>query len=180
MKIYHPYPDTDNYDRFYPSNLIDGVDVLSRFLNTGKYQNIEEKSEWEPLPVEVQSLDTKRGAFLGIVAHHLVCNSHAWKILEPLIGSNVKLFPIEYTKYSYYLLKVINIIDCLDYTKADVLRSETGRVLGVNKYAFQENLIKTEHFFALPEIKFDILVSQEFKDCVEQNGLEGLLFEQVS
>jgi hypothetical protein len=180
MKIYHPYPDTDNYDRFYPSNLVEGSNILSRFLNTGKYQNIEEESDWKPLSVEVQSLNTKRGVFSGIDAQHITCNSRAWEVLEPLISSSVKLFPIDYKGDIYYLLKVINIIDCLDYDKADVFRFETGKVLGINKYAFQESLIQNQHFFALPEIKFNILVSQEFKDCIEQNGLEGLLFEQVA
>ena len=181
MNIYHPYPNSDSYDRFYPLNLVKGSDTIARFLNTGKYQKIEEKNDWKPLPVEVQSLDTKRGDFLGLVAHHFTCNDRAWKILEPLIKHSVKLFPIKYRDKTYYLLKAINIIDCLDYVNADVLRSqETGRVLGVNKYAFKETLIQNEHLFALPEMKFDIIVSQEFKDSVEKSGLEGLLFQQLT
>lgn len=179
MNIYHPYPNSDQYNRFYPLNLVEGADKLSRFLNTGKYQNIEEKSNWHPLPVEIQSLNTKRGDFLGIVAHHITCNSRALEILKSLIGNSVKPFPFEYNGDAYFLLKVINIIDCLDYTRADVLRSQEGRVLGINKYAFKEESIENKHFFALTEIKFDILVSQTFKDYVEQNELEGLLFEQV-
>jgi hypothetical protein len=181
MNIYHPYPNSDSYDRFYPLNLAKDLDTIARFLNTGKYQEIEEKNDWEPLPVEVQSLDTKRGDFLGIVAHHFTCNDRAWKILEPLIKQNVKLFPIGYKQQNYFLIKVINIIDCLDYTRADVLRCpETERVLGINKYAFKEDLIQNEHLFALPEMRFDILASQEFKDSVEKNGLEGLLFRQLA
>jgi hypothetical protein len=180
MNIYCPYPDVDNYDSFYPENMKEGTEILNRFLNLGKYQNIEEKGEWKPLPVHVNSVGTKRGDFLGIGARQFTCNGRGWKILEPLIGRSVKTFSVKYNQSEYSIIKATNIIDCLDYSKSDVFRyQEIGRVLWVNKYVFREELIKGEHLFAIPEIKFNILVSQEFKDCVEKNDLEGLLFQQV-
>ncbi|MEH2113200.1 hypothetical protein [Nostoc sp.] len=64
---------------------------VKRFLNMAMYQDIEEKSEWIPLPVGFESFGTKRGDFLGVVAWTFACNNKAWKILEPLIGDSVKL-----------------------------------------------------------------------------------------
>jgi hypothetical protein len=179
MNIYRPYP-SDLYDSFYLIDTNKKDDIIDRFLNRGKYQNVEERGEWPDINVEIESLGTKRGDFFGISACSIICNMNAWKVLKPLIDNSVKLLPIIYKDDTYFLLKATNIVDCLDYTRASILRSpKTGRVLGVNKYAFKESCIKDENFFVIPEIKFDILVSQKFKDCVEQNRLEGLLFQQL-
>jgi hypothetical protein len=181
MNIYVPYSNSDEYDCFYPLDQQGSHDILQRFLNLGKYQNIEELSEWKPLPVGIESLGTKRGDFLTVIAYSFACNKGAWKVLEPLIGDSVELLPLECSEGEFNLLKVINIIDCLDYSKADVFRfQETGRVLHVRKYAFKEDLIRDRHFFAIPEKKYGILVSQSFKDLVEQNQLKGLTFKQVA
>ena len=156
-------------------------DILNRFLNFGKYQEIEEKSAWIPLEVKIESYDTKRGDFFSVIAHIFACNQKSWDILAPLISDSVQLLPLRCDQDNFNILKVINIIDCLDYSKADVFRSqETGRILGIRKYAFKEQLIRNQHFFAIPEKKFGILVSQAFKDLVEQNQLEGLSFKRVA
>jgi hypothetical protein len=181
VNIYTPYSNCDDYDRFYPLDQQSSFDILERFLNFGKYQNIEEKSDWTPLEVGIESLNTKRGDFFSVVARTFACNEKAWKILAPLINNNVQLLPLKCNEGSYNILKVTNIVDCLDYSKADVFRfQQTGKVLGIRKYAFKEDLIQSQHFFAIPEKKFGILVSQEFKDLVEKNNLEGLNFEQVT
>ncbi|BCL36436.1 imm11 family protein [Nostoc sp. MS1] len=180
MNIYIPIPDSDNYDGFYYLDQENSHDILSRFLNFAMYQDIEEKSEWIPLPVGIESFGTKRGDFLGVVAWTFACNNRAWKILEPLIGNSVKLLPLQCDEGEFNILKVINIIDCLDYSRADLfIFEETGRVLRIEKYAFKEELIQDQHFFAVPECKFGILVSQKFKDVVDQHQLKGLKFKQV-
>jgi hypothetical protein len=181
MNIYVPVPNSDDYDCFCWPDQPELQNTLERFLNFGKYQNIEEPSQWTPLKVEIESFGTKRGDFLGVIAYSFACNPKAWKVLEPLIGSSTELLPLKCEEGEFSLLKVVNVIDCLDYSKADVLRSpETNRVLSIKKYAFKEDLIMDQHFFALPERKFGILVSQTFKDLVERNQLEGLMFKQVA
>ncbi|MEH1824162.1 MAG: DUF1629 domain-containing protein [Nostoc sp.] len=181
MNIYIPIPDSDNYDGFYPLNQEYAHGILSRFLNFAMYQDIEEKSEWIPLPVGIKPFSTKRGDFLGVVAWTFACNNKAWKILEPLIGDSVKLLPLQCDEGEFNILKVINIIDCLDRSKADLfIFEETGRVLRIEKHAFKEELIQDQHFFAVPECKFGILVSQKFKDLVEESQLKGLKFKQVA
>lgn len=181
MNIYIPVPDCDNYDSFCRFEQEQSHDILQRFLNTGKYQEIEERSTWIPMNVGFESCGTKRGDFFSVFARAFACNSKAWNILEPLISDSVKTLPLECDSKEFNLLKVTNIIDCLDYSKADVFRfQKTGRVLGIRKHAFKEELIMNQHFFAIPEIRFESLVSETFKNVVEQNKLEGLIFEQVA
>ena len=180
MNIYIPQPNCDDYDSFYRLDQEQSFDILNRFLNLGKYQQIEEKSAWIPLEVKIESYDTKRGDFFSVIAGVFACNQKAWDILAPLIKDSVQLLPLRCDQGNFNILKVINIIDCLDYSKANLFRfQETGRVLGIRKYAFKEQLIRNQHFFAIPEQKFGILVSQTFKDLVEKNQLEGLTFKQV-
>ena len=181
MNIYLPYPNVDSYDSIHPVNMREGHDYLDRFLNHGKYQNINEESEYIPVQSCIHSFETKRGNFLGAGGNTLACDIHTWNILQPIVEDRVKLFPLNCGDKEYIILKVTNIIDCLDYSKADVFRfQETGRVLHINKYAFKKELIRGEHLFAIPEKKFGILVSQEFKNYVEKHDLKGLLFQQVS
>jgi hypothetical protein len=156
------------------------MNILQRFLNMGKYQDIEENSAWNPLEVRIESFGTKRGDFFSIIARKFACNQETWEILTPLIKNDVQLLPLKSDDGDFSILKVINIVDCLDHSKADIFRSpETGKVLRVRKYAFKEELIQKQHFFAIPESKFGILVSQSFKDLVEKNNLKGLNFEQI-
>jgi hypothetical protein len=181
MNVYIPYPNCDDYDCFYPLDQSSSHDILNRFLNFGKYQNIEEQSEWIPLPVGIESLGTKRGDFLAVIAYSFACNKKTYSILESLIGNSVELLPLLCADGEFSILKVTNIIDCLDHTNIDALISkESGRILHIRKYAFKEDMIKNQHFFSIPEKKFGILVSQEFKDLVEKNKLEGLSFKSVT
>jgi hypothetical protein len=61
MNIRISCPICDNYDSFYPIDQQNSHDILSRFLNFGKYQNTEEQHEWIPSSVRIESLDTKQG-----------------------------------------------------------------------------------------------------------------------
>lgn len=181
MNIYTPFPDCDNYDSLYRLDQEKSFDILQRFLNMGKYQDVEESSIWTPLEVRIESLNTKRGDFFSIIARKFASTQKAWNILAPLIENNVQLLPLKSDDGDFNILKVINTIDCLDHTKADIFRSpETNRVLRIRKYVFKTELIQNQHFFSIPESKFGILVSQSFKDLVEQNNLKGLKFEQVA
>ena len=68
MNIYSPRPNCDDYDSFYRLDQEQSFDILNRFLNFGKYQEIEEKSAWIPLEVKIESYDTKRGDFFSVIA----------------------------------------------------------------------------------------------------------------
>jgi hypothetical protein len=47
-------------------------------------------------------------------------------------------------------------------------------------YVFKTEIIKDQHFFTIPEAFAYNFVSQTFKDCVEANGLEGLIFRKIA
>jgi hypothetical protein len=183
MNIYLPYPESDDYDRFTFEDNDEARKILSLFFDYQKDPNVLLNRVWKPFSVEMYSPHRKkctRGDFLAISARSIVCNLQVWEIIEPLIGKHVQLLDIMYNDDVYYILKVTTIIDCLDYSRAEVLRSsKTGRVLYVKKYAFKEELIHSSVLFVIPEMESSNIVTQAFKDFIEEHNLKGLGFQKI-
>ena len=80
----------------------------------------------------------------------------------------------------FVMLKITNVVDCLDYTRAEVKRfPSSGRVMQVISYAFKKDRLDNKIIFRIPEQTSRVYASQQFKDCVEKNQLEGLIFSEV-
>jgi hypothetical protein len=185
MNIYLPYPEVDDYDCFDHGGTEEARKMLNVFFTYHEDPNIELNRVWKPFSVKIETPYTKnngctRGNFLGISARNIVCSPQVWEILKPLIGQHVQLLEITYNNDVFYILKVTTIIDCLDYSKAEVLRSsQTGRVLYVTKYAFKEELIQDNVLFVIPEMKSCKIATQAFKDYIEEHNLQGLGFQKI-
>jgi hypothetical protein len=186
MNIYLPYPEIDDYDYFGFENREKVKEMLKDFFAYREDPSISMNRVWKPFSVKLNPPDSsrgnifRRGDFLGISARNIVCSPQTWEILKPLIGQHVQLLEITYNNDVFYILKVTTIIDCLDYSKAEVLRSsQTGRVLYVTKYAFKEELIQDNVLFVIPEMKSCKIATQAFKDYIEKHDLQGLGFQQI-
>jgi hypothetical protein len=113
-----------------------------------------------------------------------VFSQRAWDLLGPLIASSVEALPIIHPSGKrYYIINVLDVIDCLELE-----RCETNRNSGSLKddfsaiyvYAFKEDMIRDKHIFKAPQTKYlEEYVSEEFKRVVEKNGLVGLAFRQI-
>ncbi|HLO46818.1 MAG TPA: DUF1629 domain-containing protein [Kamptonema sp.] len=176
MKVYYPKADVDNYDSFI-ANEDDGI-LLLHFL--GDLHWYELPGSWQPIPVEIYSAG-KPGDFPAIVGFHQTLSERAVRILQPIMGESVELLPVVCTTGErYFVIKIVDVVDCLDYSRAVVRRnSHSGRVTVIDSFAFKDGCIGDRNIFRLPELN-RALVSQAFKDCVENNGLEGLRFKQVT
>jgi hypothetical protein len=176
VNIYYPVPNSDIYDCLNFSNTKDWR-ILDHFLGYQQYD--EAPKTWKPISVEIE-LRGKSGEFPSLLGHTLVFSEKAWKILQSLIKESVELLPLTCNSSNYNVIKVINVVDCLDYSRANVKRFQSsGRVMHIVSYAFKDEHIENRNIFQLPEPK-NVLVSQAFKDCVENEGLEGLIFRQVA
>lgn len=78
----------------------------------------------------------------------------------------------------FFYIKVLERLDCLDYSRSTWTQNPSGLVM-VNSYVFQENLVKNKNIFWLPCVNH-FIVSQLFKERVERCLLEGLSFEQIA
>lgn len=177
MNIYQPKPEANSYDSLLAVNEEDEI-LLLHFL--GDLHWYELPQSWQPIPVEIYNKG-KSSDFPSIVGLHLALSEKAVSILQPIMGESVELFPVVCTNGErYFALKALDVVDCLDYSRAVVQRnSHSGRVTVINSFAFKEECVGGKNIFRLPELN-RVLVSQAFKDCVENNGLEGLKFKQVT
>jgi hypothetical protein len=177
MNIYQVYHDCDVYDSLYFINE-DDDDFLDRFFGFTIYQNQPNRPTWKPLVVEFER-EEKRTEFPNL-SGRFACSDKAWQIIAPLINNHVELLPLQCELGNYYIVKTERI-DCLDYSRAVVERfDDSERVMEVVSYAFKEDCLKDKHLFTIPEEFATNFVSQTFKDCIEANGLEGLIFRQIT
>ncbi|WP_340400343.1 suppressor of fused domain protein [Paenibacillus sp. FSL H8-0079] len=111
----------------------------------------------------------------------MVINARAIEALKDYLVNKVELLPVEYNNEEYYVMNVINILDCID--KNSSIADKYG---GFKNYIFIEEEINNEHIFKtisydyelteLPIISSQTFVSDEFKQRVEEAGLQGFRF----
>jgi hypothetical protein len=111
-----------------------------------------------------------------------VMSKRAWEALSPLIGNCCESLPIVHpTGNSYSIIHVMETIDCLDISKSAFTRNRTtGRINRIDRYAFKANLLTNKHFFKLPlECGADLILDDDFRKIVQQNGLIGLSYSPI-
>jgi hypothetical protein len=111
-----------------------------------------------------------------------VMSERAWHALQPLIGYCCEALPIIHSRGGpYYIIHVMETIDCLDVDKSEFTRNAaTGRVSHISRYALKEKLLVGKHIFKLPlESGADLIMDDEFRKTVEANGLKGLQFKEL-
>lgn len=114
--------------------------------------------------------------------HVPVVTQHTWDLLKPLIGYCCEALPVIHpSRRPHFLIHVMETIDALDAERSDINRSKIdGRITRIYKYAFKPGLLEGKHIFKLPlESGADLLVDDEFRKVVEENGLKGLLFQPL-
>jgi hypothetical protein len=100
-----------------------------------------------------------------------------------------ELLPLPHRGEVFTVLNITECINCLDHNRTRwVLGKSTGARIRIKEYAFHPNRFSESVLFKIPETcKADVLVVEglpgceveEFRYVVEQNGLEGLLFEEI-
>jgi hypothetical protein len=116
------------------------------------------------------------GHFLGC-AGLFVVNRFALDILFPIIEPTlIEILPLPSPLGD---LSVLNLkkVDCIDHSTAQFKYFKSGRIMRVDKYAFDEDRLHGRHLFRLPAESFTkVFADAIFKTTVEMNGLSGLSF----
>jgi hypothetical protein len=175
MKWYKPVPDGDTYDYLRLINRSDlslYSEVKTQYYRHGVYK------PWKALDVEVVS-NGNPCDFYSFVANDLVLTDHSWQIMRLLVGQAVEdltlICPALETRFHF--LKAIDRVDCLDYEKS-LYQPTTAEMLSVQSYSFREDMIEGKNIFFLLRAHH-IVVSQVFKDAVDESNLKGLIFQNL-
>lgn len=174
MSFYIPKPMSNEYDNLRCLDSEDAVLFSSFMKNHYRHRLI---STWVPINVQIEPME-KPGDFPSFIARHLVFTQKSWQIMYPLIANSVEPLELNSATDKYTVIKIVDIVDCLDYSKS-IYRRSGGGILLIDSYVFNEDLIRAKNIFWLPEA-YQTIVSETFKNCVESNGLEGLVFEKVT
>ncbi len=61
-----------------------------------------------------------------------------------------------------------------------MIRTSSGRIMLIDKYEFEKETVSGKHIFTVEGLPtLGTVVSEFFKEIVEKNGLEGLIFKKV-
>jgi hypothetical protein len=109
----------------------------------------------------------------------MTISSNAMKILKKTVEKDVDFLPLRTEAGPYYALHV-KVIDCLDKERSIVERARDESIIGVDKYAFDWDVLKNVNMFRVKELGLSrLLVSDIFKRTYEKNKLNGLIFYPV-
>jgi len=182
MNVYRIKPNSDTFERIYAR--VEDRDLL--FFSSAQPLS----AKWIPLPVlpDDRLLENVmdepvpiNGDFPSLYGPTPVFSERAWESLYSLVNGSVEALPLIYPSgETYFAINVLDVVDCLDLTKTKLTRNDvTGRVSSIQEYHFRPHLLTGKHMFKLPETKaLEVLVSEEFKQAVEANGLKGLIFRK--
>ena len=173
MSLYVYKPDSDTFDSLSLANK-SGYDRLSRLVGPRM------AAGWRPLTVQVHK-GNRSGDFPSLASHVPVFSRKALDALQPLIGDTVEVLPLKCSSTDLFAINVLMITDCFDESNASFERDQGGDVFYISRYAFDEQCLRGKHIFKIRQAPLhDVFVSEEFKQAVEQNGLQGLRFRKVA
>ncbi|UQZ83687.1 hypothetical protein SK3146_02894 [Paenibacillus konkukensis] len=161
------------------SNLVfENEEVIEAFLD--KFRGLPMSSDWEPVWIEEVSQNAPKYDM-----NELSCNpifsEKAVSVLNHLLEGKAEVLPYQHKHDKYFAINVTNMIDCIDFSKAD-FSTYTGSdsVKEINKYVFIESLIADESIFKTPQHSMTrVFVTDQFRDKVLEAKLTGFKFREV-
>jgi hypothetical protein len=181
MKFYRYQPDADLFAGIGVS--LDKHDLIVRI----HYDDRPLLHQWEPLQVHgFDDNPEEEGDFPSMSSYFSVpvMSARAWNSLRPLIGYCCEALPIIYPSgRPFFIIHVMETIDCLDQQRSQYTVNEVPpyrRISRIDRYAFKASMLRNKHIFKLPvESGGELIVDDEFRKAVEQNGLKGLEFKEL-
>lgn len=142
---------------------------------------------WEPLPVRTEHAHDGRraknrdGDFPAMDCSIPVVSERALNVLRPLISDCVEVLPLQHPTDRYYIINVLQILDCMDQEKSEGERGSSGRLYEVEKYVWKPGVLdETKHIFKIKGLElYWPFVSASFKRLVDENGFVGFDFLEV-
>lgn len=174
MRVWELLHDGDNYDYLYPTD-----------EDEEKYYNVELRGKkllegWEILNFVVRK-KRKRSDIPLLNLSRPIFSKKAVEVLAQFLDGKVELLPIEAEGEKFYILNVLNTIDCLDLEKS-IIDKETNPVTGfmlVRVPMFLEEKVMKQGIFKIHRYWTTTYVTDEFREKVLKSGLQGFVFKPI-
>ena len=121
--------------------------------------------------------DDPVGDFAYFTAGVVACNEHVLSLLGNKVMSEIEVLPIGLqSDQKWYLLNVVNVIDCLDEGRSEIKYFPDGKkILRIIKYSFREELVRDSFLFKIPQmVRTEVFATENFQALVDEHKLKGL------
>ncbi len=160
-------------------------------IQEGKFESINtmidgspRSQSWEPLEMTLitedrgKRYDYSDAPWLG--AHVPIFREKATQVLRPILSHYGEFLPLECSGAKLSMFNVTRVVDALDEEKSVVERLPNGKLMWVEKYAFNGSEIKDLVVFKIPNFRVSpVYCSQLLVDTWRAAGLIGLDFQPV-
>jgi len=144
-------------------------------------------SHWTPPDVYVHNPTREQGDFFHLCPGGIVVEAQAAERVRNLLEMAGELLPFKHKQRQYYLLNILECVNCLDVENTDwVVDSQSRARIRIKQYQFHRRFSEST-LFKIPETsRGEILCVAGIKNCddefkcqVETLGLTGLIFRHI-
>jgi len=182
MKVFRIRLDSNVFQSFLPDNEhIWATDSLM--------MNCQPKLQlWNPPSVHIGNPTLKKGNFFHLCSGAFVVDAVAAGALRTILEWAGELLPLPHESSLYHLINVLECANCLDDDKTKwVFGKTSGARLRIKEYHFHPSRLTESSLFKIHETAMGEVLTvsgmkdpeDEFKSVVEQQKLEGILFEEI-
>lgn len=170
MRIYELLPSYNNTISISTDDSIEYNPFLEDFDGSLKQSN------W--VPVKVVTLSRKpNNDFPYLMPGLPVISEKAKKLIQDSVEFDVEFLPILHSELNLFAMNVINIVDCVDWSRSERKKYSDGSLGRITKLVFDSQKIPNTHIFKIKEMaSTKVFVTESFKILIEKNNLKGLDF----
>lgn len=99
--------------------------------------------------------------------------------LRDLLEPNGVILPLQTSSEGLFAYKVTSEVDALDEEGSELMRFSSGRIMGVQRFAFFADRIDEVQIFKVPQLRAHVFVTHVFAERVRRSGLTGFVLEEV-
>lgn len=179
MKVYKVFNDNKNY-KCLEAITEDEWDNLLKY----EFNGYSIKDKWIPVAVGLEE-DTKKDLMCSDMPNlgkgFLVANKDSLEKIQRLISSEIEVLPLASEKNEYYILNILQVIDCLDLDNSKIKKYKAvDEILEIQKYAFIESMLVGKIIFKIKGYETaEVFCTDIFKEYIEDEHITGLIFEEV-
>jgi hypothetical protein len=175
--------DPDRYDSLLCKNRPGGWWETFNLLDGHPRQSIWTAVPMERSPARLRQRRGKPVDFPSLGGVGFGISERALAALRPLLQASIEALPLQCLNdisMQYYVINVLDLVDCLDEERSDMNRFSDGGIMCINRYAFKPGTTDGHHLFKTVQLPLgEPLCSPEFKRLIEESGLVGARFREV-
>jgi hypothetical protein len=134
-------------------------------------------TDYLELSIEVRGADAPSWGYYSIPGTLGLISGRAVQCIGPPAFRWFVLLPARLNGSEYFLLKVAEVLPCLDLARAEVVRFRTdpGRIKDITRYAFHKATIPDPLVFSIPEVP-GLFATPSVVQAIERERVPGFRF----